>query len=76
MKQSVSWNYRLALEKDRHQQSWVPREDRMCCQHDEGVIETAFYFSNRISEKYQKKKKTGRKEPSFSEKRKNVQCGC
>ena len=37
-------DHSLAVEKDRHHQTWLPREDRLCCHCDEGAVETELHF--------------------------------
>uniref|UniRef100_A0A671YR74 ribonuclease H n=1 Tax=Sparus aurata TaxID=8175 RepID=A0A671YR74_SPAAU len=37
-------DHSLAVEKGRHHQTWLPREDRLCCHCDEGAIETELHF--------------------------------
>lgn len=34
----------LAIEKGRHRQTWLPREERLCCLCDEGAVETELHF--------------------------------
>ena len=37
-------DHSLAIEKGRHHQTWLPREDRLCCHCDEGAVETELHF--------------------------------
>ena len=37
-------NHNLAIEKGRHRQTWLPREDRLCTNCNQGAIETEFHF--------------------------------
>ena len=34
----------LAVEKGRHRQTWLPREDRLCSHCGQGVVETELHF--------------------------------
>ena len=37
-------DHSLAIEKGRHRQTWLPREERLCCHCDDGAVETELHF--------------------------------
>ena len=37
-------NHTLAVERSRHHQTWLLREDKLCCHYDEGAVETERHF--------------------------------
>ena len=37
-------DHSLAVEKGRHRQTWLPREERLCCHCDEEAVETELHF--------------------------------
>ena len=42
-------NHSLAIEKGRHRQTWLPREERLCTKCNQDTIETELHFLNECS---------------------------